>query len=604
MKKEKRHFEFMRLVLERVRITEESLRDWRQTLGRLSQDLNGIMDVPFLFVCWMERGNKGSLDIFWHRNPAEWVRIKTENEAKRIWREKYKCTEKEEIHVHHEETGLLEGESWEEWSETNILRYGVRVDDASMESILGIAVNGALPMNEMDSLAMKYFVTACENVICSSITMKAYMQEVEFHAVRDPLTQAYNARMFWDLLDYEVGRSSRHKNRFSLCLIDMDDFKRINDTLGHDIGDQFLKEVVRVIMNSVRGEDIVFRYGGDEFAVIFPETGTNQGFIAAKRILEGIRDIRMETQEGVPLPIVSSVSIGMATYPEHAETGGDIFRMADQMVMKAKKSGKGVVLFPEDGGSQYFQRMTSTREGEMVRHVRNGNVFPHFQPIEGLVDGKIKGYEVFSRIRADDGSILSASEFIDLAGRAGLVAEMDFMVFRKAISESLMGGRESLLFMNLSQRSAIVPDFMTRLKNLLKETGYHAENIVFEISEGETIRNMGILVGIMKEVRSMGIRFAIDDFGSGRMLQNCMRELPIDFLKIDGSFVQGTGKGVLMDGALVKSFVTFAKSTGVVTIAENIENEKTRRILMENGVDWGQGYHIGIPECSLKDPGG
>jgi EAL domain-containing protein (putative c-di-GMP-specific phosphodiesterase class I) len=181
---------------------------------------------------------------------------------------------------------------------------------------------------------------------------------------------------------------------------------------------------------------------------------------------------------------------------------------------------------------------------------------------------------------------------------------MDFMVFRKAISESLMGGRESLLFMNLSQRSAIVPDFMTRLKNLLKETGYHAENIVFEISEGETIRNMGILVGIMKEVRSMGIRFAIDDFGSGRMLQNCMRELPIDFLKIDGSFVQGTGKGVLMDGALVKSFVTFAKSTGVVTIAENIENEKTRRILMENGVDWGQGYHIGIPECSLKDPGG
>lgn len=426
-------------------------------------------------------------------------------------------------------------------------------------------------------------------------TLQEYQSRLQTYSERDPLTGLYNRRKFDEFLNLEVERGRRHNRTFSLLLLDVDNFKTINDSYGHPVGDLALKELAAVLNRRLRRTDLIARLGGDEFAVLLSDTSA----ASALSLAEALRDELARTT--IHLPVGNTrlhASMGVVSFPEN---GQDVERLTiamDVAMYKAKRLGKNRVATLDASEEDLVQ--DAFRQGRKVqRALDEGRVLPYFQPICGMGKGDIFGYEVLARIREGD-VILSAGQFIETAEELGLAQDIDKAVFTRALEVAATScSRETKLFFNLSARTIGDTAWMKGLPELIRQSGLDPSQIVLEITEREALPQFDTVIHLMEGLRAEGLAFALDDFGSGFSSFLYLKYLTVDYVKIEGSFVRHLATDP-RDRIMVEHIHAMARQFGLKTVAEFVEDEDSAEIIRRIGVDFGQGYHFGHPLGEIR----
>jgi EAL domain-containing protein (putative c-di-GMP-specific phosphodiesterase class I) len=294
--------------------------------------------------------------------------------------------------------------------------------------------------------------------------------------------------------------------------------------------------------------------------------------------------------------VSASASIGIATYPDHADEPKDLFLFADNMMYKAKAEGKARVAVPSDEDVMDVFRSISEKGLTILRAVEEKRVIPYFQPILATEPDRIEAVEVLSRI--DLGStVMGASEFIEIAEKMGVIDRIDYVVIEKALEVIGESGFEGQVFINLSPRAMVLSEFIPTVRRLVEEAGIAKERIVFELTERDTVKNIQVLEKFVQELRLEGFKFAIDDFGSGFSSFHYLKHFPIDYLKIEGDFILNLLDDK-RDRAFVRLIAQLSRELKIRTVAEFVENPEVLEQVRELGIDYAQGYLIGRPAPS------
>ena len=421
-------------------------------------------------------------------------------------------------------------------------------------------------------------------------SMQNYSSKLEELSTHDPLTGLYNRRKFNEFIEMEVDRSYRHKHPFSVLMIDMDNFKHINDTFGHPVGDLVIKKFGKLICNHLRRSDLIARFGGDEFGVLLPETGHVEALEVAEKLCAHIADQEIRMPVG---RLRISASIGLITFPDTVSQKEKIDGAMDIAMYKAKKHGRNRVSTIDnnemDANSEVFSR------GQQVRKaLEEDRVEAHLQPIVDVTTGETFAYEVLARIR-EGNAVINAADFIHHAEELGMAERLDERVFEKAIAlRKARGIAGTPFFINLSSMSFGNVERMRAFPQRLAALGVSNEEVVFEITEREALPHLSELTSLINELREQGLRFALDDFGSGFSSFMYLKYLEVDFVKIEGDFVRHAPQDA-RDRIMVEHIHAMANKFGIQTIAEYVEDEEIHQMLVELGVNFGQGYHYGKP---------
>lgn len=423
------------------------------------------------------------------------------------------------------------------------------------------------------------------------------LMELEYHSTHDPLTGLYNRRHFDEALDEEMGRAERHQREFAVLLVDLDDFKDINDTYGHPSGDGVLKLVSDIMRRVIRKGDIVCRIGGDEFAIVLVETGTAGAIAVAEKLRTELRQTPFAGRNGRTFHVTAS--IGVVSYPEDAKSVADLMAGVDLGLYRAKEIGKDAVSTLASIRERLELNRAKRDYAETLRaSLREGRVVPYYQTIIDCRTMAPFAFETLARIIEPDGKVLSAGMFIDTVEKYGLGRELD----RAIISQGLAAAKLRLeqatepfhLFINLSAQEIEGRGMLGYAEQFCGELGIPPSVIVFEILERDAIGDMGHMRQFLTELKKKGFLFALDDFGSGYNSFHYLRELSFDFVKIDGDFVKNIVQSAV-DQTLVRNLIRLCQELGILTIAEFIENDEIFQAVRSMGVDYAQGFHLGRP---------
>ncbi|MBI5875634.1 MAG: EAL domain-containing protein, partial [Deltaproteobacteria bacterium] len=430
------------------------------------------------------------------------------------------------------------------------------------------------------------------------ITEKKKAEErAEYLAHYDEMTGLYNRVRFMELMDKWIQAAQGSGKVSALLLIDIDEFKSINEIYGHNIGDEFLRHAAGLLKNSmedVHRESVLAHLGGDEFAVFITDVNEKD----AMDIAEVMRK-RIEGLYFTPLTTRFTASIGIALYPEHGAAVRELLSRADIAMYRAKASGRNRchLYQPEDHDLEKIH--SRLKEKELIQNALNQDRFlPWFQPILDLKDNKIHHCEALARMRGEDGAILLPGAFIDTAEIFGLIGAIDRVIIEKTMRLQAAMSRQgsSMSFgMNLSGKDLGDEDILSFLRDKIIETGADPAHLMFEITETAAIHDMDKAVKFIKALKAIGCHFSLDDFGVGFTSFIYLREMGVDYIKIDGSFIKRLHEDNNNDKLFVKAIVDVAKGMGIKTVAEFVENEEIIKLLKKIGVDYAQGYAIGKP---------
>jgi diguanylate cyclase (GGDEF)-like protein len=418
-------------------------------------------------------------------------------------------------------------------------------------------------------------------------------------ADHDPLTSLFSRRRLQEELRLTLAQARRYATRGALLFLDLDDFKSVNDALGHRAGDRVLASLARRLRGRLRHSDIVARMGGDEFAVLLPHTDSVQGQALAAQLLEAIRSHPIDLG-GRSVGV--SAAIGMALFPEHGTTTEELLAHADQAMYQAKETGgnRCRVYSPDERWQRAIE--TSFRsEEDLHAALDQGRFLFHGQPILDLRRNRVQQYELLLRMAGENGELLPPSAFLGEAERCGLLAPIERWVVRQAIRLLTRNGssRDAVLSVNLSGRAFSDPELPAMIERELAATGVAPARLVLEISESAAVAELDQAREFALAVRRLGCRLALDDFGVGMSSLHHLAQLPVDYLKIDGSFVHNVSQGAV-ERQLVRAVVEMALALDKQTIAESVTDEPTLKVLRACGVDYAQGYHVGRP-CALDE---
>lgn len=423
-------------------------------------------------------------------------------------------------------------------------------------------------------------------------TVQEYNTKLEELSIRDPLTGLYNRRKFQEFIQHEIVRAARNQRGFSVIMIDLDNFKYINDTFGHPIGDMVLKELGTMLGEGLRRGDMLARLGGDEFAIILPETGATNGLQVATKLHEALAGKEFELPVG---KIRSTASFSMVSFPEDGQTEDQIYSAMDVVLYKAKTRGKNQVMTAESEEDRSM--MSIFKQGEFLRSaIREDRIEVFLQPIVDVHTRKAVAFEALVRIR-DGEVIIPAEEFIEVAEELGMAKELDREVFRKGLAHYAVIAKKNphvKMFFNLFPRSFGDIEWVRGMPGMIRSAGVPCESIVLEITEREALPNLTHVRTVIEELRADKISVALDDFGSGFSSFLYLKYLSIDFVKIEGSFVRNMAVDE-RDRIIVEQINSMAHQFGLKTVAEFVEDEMTAKLLAEIGVDFAQGYHYGRP---------
>lgn len=432
---------------------------------------------------------------------------------------------------------------------------------------------------------------------------KAFERQLAYQAQHDSLTGLFNRRYFQQELERLVARVARSGASCALFYIDLDQFKYINDTLGHAAGDRLLIEVSRLLQSHLREGDLFARFGGDEFTVLLYNVDIDNTLRVAeylRSLLEAYKFFNAGTAYNV------TASLGIAMIDNHILTADECLAQADMAANVAKSRGRNQAYLhdPLDCGKAdmaadmgWAARVRQTLEQDRFHLM--------YQPIMSLADGQSHDYEVLVRMHCDDGHVILPGGFLPAAERFGLIHSVDRWVVSKAIVElaRLHAMDHRIGFsINLSGRAFEDVTLLPLIRDLLRDTALNPARVTFEITETAAIANLSAAINFISALKDLGCHFALDDFGAGFSSFIYLKHLPVDKLKIDGSFVQGLTDGVV-DQAMVQSMNQVAHALGKITIAEFVENQQTLDLLKHYGVDFVQGYHVGHPVSVIHMPG-
>jgi len=413
---------------------------------------------------------------------------------------------------------------------------------------------------------------------------------VKFLSEYDPLTMLYNRRTFERYVKDYIEKSSKTGSMFSIVLIDIDDFKLINDVYGHQTADMVLKELSERLKRSLRRMDIPARFGGDEFVVLLPDLSRDTARAVAKRLQDKLfsTPVKIEDKE-----ISLSVSAVVLSYPQDGTSEEELITYAEYLMREVKRKGKGIILSSEESPNKFS--MVKELERSVVESLEKSSVVPFYQEIIDLKDMSLFGFEVLMRIKFN-GRFLSAGEFVNVAERIGAMQKLDLLLIERVFENyKLFENKFPLfIFINMVPENA-TEEFAEKVRALADKYSVPTTNVIFEITERKAIEDIMRVVSFVRELKDEGFRFAIDDFGSGYSSFYYLKYLPVDFLKIEGEFIK-TLPNSPTDRVFIEGIVNVAKKMGIKTIAEFIENENVLEVVKDLGIDYAQGYYLGKPE--------
>jgi len=417
----------------------------------------------------------------------------------------------------------------------------------------------------------------------------------------DPLTGLIGRSRFIEILDDTLKLSTHTRMPIAILIVDLDDFKMINDSHGHLAGDTMLRLTGTTLTRMCDEGTPVARMGGDEFGIMLRGADAEDGKLLAKRILNGLRAVRATVGDST---IHLSAGVGICCYPADGDDSQTLLSRADIAMSHAKSLGHN---------SYYIFRSTD-RDIDAIRHtvnwrrqihdaLENDRMLLEFQPILSLQDGAThKTFEALVRLRNEDGTIFPAAQFVLTAEQSGQISDIDKWVLRNVIG--LLSRPENSDFtvaVNISGRSLSTPGFCEYCQKLAFESPINPSNLVFEITETTAIAEMARAENFITAMKRLGYRFSLDDFGVGYSSFSYLKHLPVDQLKIDGSFIRHLDTS-RADQIFVRAIVQVAQELGLETIAEFVENEEVFNLLREIGVDNVQGYYIGKPNSVFYHP--
>jgi diguanylate cyclase (GGDEF)-like protein len=417
----------------------------------------------------------------------------------------------------------------------------------------------------------------------------------------DPLTGLPNRRHFSLGLEDEINRLRQCGKTSALLFIDLDQFKYINDTLGHAAGDRVLVQAASCLQGNLRENDLIARFGGDEFTILLKDINQENAVQLVEDLMKIMQDIHF-VEDGQSLNVLCS--IGMTMIDSGRFTPDDLLSQADFACHEAKARGRNCYHCYEVSSREKRQMTADVGWSQRIKSALKGNsLLLHYQPIINIDSGQPAMYEVLVRMRDENNKIIPPAAFMPAANRFGLMVDIDHMVISNAM-EALARfhehGHDIKFTLNLSGHVFNDTKLVGFIGENLDRNGLDPAAVILEITEQVAVRHLEQARGLIQELMALGCRFALDDFGAGFSSFNYLKHLPVDYIKIDGGFIRNMVNDQV-DQAMVKSIIQIAKAVGKQTIAEYVQDDETLTMLHELGVDYAQGFHIGEPAETLLD---
>ncbi|CAA7623303.1 PAS:GGDEF [Magnetospirillum sp. LM-5] len=452
---------------------------------------------------------------------------------------------------------------------------------AAWETIAAVA--------EPDAKQPRHYVASFRD-ITEQLEAQKHIQHL---AHFDPLTDLPNRALFHDRLTHALAFAARDDRKLAVLFVDLDGFKKVNDTLGHRAGDELLVEVARRLRSSVRGADTVSRLGGDEFALILERVADSEDAVmVAEKLLNALQaPIVLNGRD-----IFVGASIGIGFYPDDGEDAASLLQHADTAMYQAKAEGKGRFRFYSSDMTQRQERRLELEAG--LRTAIADRVFQvYYQPKQSLKHGSVAGFEALVRWPHPELGLISPADFVPLAEELGLITQIDMLVLEQACAMGkacLEAGHRVTMAVNLSSLDLKSLELVESIRSVIDASGFPAELIVLEITESFAMELGSGGIEALERLAALGVSLAIDDFGTGYSSLSYLKQLPVGSVKIDRSFVRDIGTDS-RDTMLVQTIVGLAHSLDLSVVAEGVEMTSQRSILRDQECDEAQGYLIARP---------
>jgi diguanylate cyclase (GGDEF)-like protein len=422
----------------------------------------------------------------------------------------------------------------------------------------------------------------------------AHAAHVEYIAYHDSLTTLPNRSLFSKLLGHSISQAHRYKRQLAVLFLDLDRFKNINDTLGHEAGDQLLQEVAARLKTCLRESDTVARLGGDEFVVMLPELDVEKyTATVARKILAAVaRPFVLAGQE-----YRVTASIGISTYPQDGLDEQTLTKNADVAMYKAKEEGKNNFQFySEKLNASSLERLSLESH---LRHALERNEFQlYYQTKRDIRSGQITGMEALLRWQHPDLGTVAPRKFIPLAEETGLIVPIGKWVLRTACMQNVAWRNQGLIHVNmavnLTARQLFDENLLTDLTKILADTGMKAHLLELEISESLLMRDVEKTLRVLRGIKAIGVRIAIDDFGIGYSSLASLKQFPLDSIKIDRSFIHDFAS-VAEDQALTEAIIAMGRTLSLTVVAQGVETKEQADFLRQNACDEFQGFYLDKP---------
>jgi diguanylate cyclase (GGDEF)-like protein len=418
------------------------------------------------------------------------------------------------------------------------------------------------------------------------------MNELKRMAYYDTLTGLPNRALLKERIKSAIAFAKRNGTKVAILFIDLDYFKTVNDTLGHEIGDRILVQVAYRISSVFRETDTVARFGGDEFVAVIPDVKRVEDVLAVAERILSLFDTPFAVNGD---DIYLSASIGVALYPDNGETPTELIKNADMAMYKAKEEGKRNIAF--------FTKEMDDRANEILilknrlhKALERGEFTLYYQPIYRISDMELVGFEALLRWNDPERGIVPPSSFITLIEELGIIKEVGRWVMEESFKRSKDWGERFGIYIsvNVSPKQFLDRKFVSKVLETVESTKADASKIVLEITETSLMKNPEESVRILKKLKAKGLRIAVDDFGTGYSSLSYLKKLPIDIIKIDMTFTKGMMNNPI-DRSIVKAVIDLAKSLGLDSLAEGVETRHQVSVLKELGCKLAQGYLFSKP---------
>ena len=455
-------------------------------------------------------------------------------------------------------------------------------DDASVER--------AYDVGAIDFITKPIKWAVLKHRVRSVVSTVVAERKVELLAYRDTLTNLPNRLLFADRLEHSIDRSARHRESLALLLVDLDDFKLVNDAFGHDAGDKLIRAVGDLLARSLRRADTVARLGGDEFAVIVESISGLDDAISIADNLSTIleHNVRLDEQE-----TFTGASIGIAIYPEDGEDARTLLKNADTALFRAKEKGRHCFQFYKPEMSVNAMERLEL-ENSMRKALDEDQFVVYYLPTIDIHKNEITSIEALLRWDHPEKGIIKPGDFIQLAEDCGLIVPIGEKLIRTAAKQLKVWRDEGIdnqnVSINIAPRQFRDMDILALFKEVMHENELEPANFTIEVTEGALIENVGEVENVLNTLSGMGMTIALDDFGTGFASLAYLKDFPVDIVKIDRLFIEGTPDS-REDTAIVEAIAGLTRGLKLRLLAEGVENERQLQMLKGLGCQLAQGYY-------------